>query len=184
VFSSAVGNGSAHALSANNWAVGDYWEFHVSTVGFMDLQVSFAQRSDNIGPTNFALAYSIDHISFTTVAPGFFQVHADNSDGTWNSSTANTNTSKTFDLSATNVLENAPHVYFRLTSIIPNPLSGASRIDDFSITATAIPEPAHLAIAAVVSLLICGRRIPGYRSRRCAFHKPANAQTIETCPRR
>jgi hypothetical protein len=162
VFSSAIGNGSAHALSANNWAPGDYWEFHVSTVGFTDLQLSFAQRSDNIGPTNFSLTYSLDHITFTTIGPSFFEVRADNSLGTWNSSTSNTNTIKTFDLSATNVLENAPDVYFRLTSTFGNPPSGTSRIDDFSIMATAIPEPNRLALVALLALLVSSRCLRNY----------------------
>src|SRR4051812_2362025 len=100
VFSSAIGNGSANSLSANRWAEGDYWEFHVGTVGFVDLQLSFAQRSDNTGPTNFTLAYSLDHTTFTTIGPSFFQVRADNSGGAWNSSTPNANTSQTFNLSA------------------------------------------------------------------------------------
>ncbi len=159
VFSSAIGNGSANALSANRWAVGDYWEFHVSTIGFVDLQLSFAQRSDDTGPTNFTLAYSLDHTTFTTIGPSFFQVRADNSGGAWNPSTPNGNTIRTFDLSATNVLENVPDVYFRLTSTFGNPPAGTSRIDNFLITATAVPEPAYVALAAVAALVVCRRRV-------------------------
>src|SRR5215468_7187145 len=42
-FTTPAGNGSAHSLSANNWSIGDYWEFHVSTLGFQDIQLSMDQ---------------------------------------------------------------------------------------------------------------------------------------------
>jgi hypothetical protein len=104
------------------------------------------------------LAYSLDHTTFTTIGPSSFQVRADNSGGAWNSSTPNLNTIKTFDLSATNVLENAPDVYFRLTATFSGgPPTGTGRIDDFSITATAVPEPANAALAALATLVICQR---------------------------
>lgn len=90
-FSTAVGNGSANSLSADHWSPGDYWEFHVSTIGFVNLQLSFAQRADSTGPTNFTLAYSLDDTTFTTIGPSSFQVRADNSGGAWNSSTPNAN---------------------------------------------------------------------------------------------
>jgi hypothetical protein len=159
LFGSAVGNGSAHALSAGVWTAGDYWEFHVSTLDFVDLQLSFAQRSDNNGPTNFTLAYSLNHTTFTTIGPSFFQVRADNSGGAWNTSTPNADTIRTFDLSATNVLENVPDVYFRLSAPFGNP-SGASRIDDFAVIATAVPEPAvaTLGITAIAIALSHRRR--------------------------
>jgi len=162
VFSPATGNGSSSALSANRWTVGDYWEFHVSTLGFTNLQLSFAQRADSIGPTNFTLAYSLDHTSFTEVL-SFYQVRADNSGGGWNSSTPNTNTIRTLDLSTVNQLDNAPDAYFRLTSNIGNPSTGTGRIDDFSVTATVIPEPANLAIADTVVLILSRRRRHGSR---------------------
>jgi len=161
VFSSAVGNGSSSALSANSWAPGDYWEFHVSTVGFTSLQLSFAQRADSTGPTNFNLAYSLNHTSFTTVL-SFYQVRADNSGGGWNSSTPNLTTIRTVDLSAVTQVNNAPDVYFRLTSNIGGPSSGTGRIDDFSVTATAIPEPASLAIIGIAVLAL---------SRHAAFKR-------------
>ncbi len=160
LFSTAIGNGSANSLSANRWSSGDYWQFQVGTLNFIDVQVSFAQRSDNIGPTNFTFAYSLDGSTFTTIGPNFFQVRADNSGGAWNFSTGNPNTIMTFDLSATNVLENMPNVYFRLSALFTAPNSGTSRVDDFSITATAVPEPAGLALIGVTALLFC-RRHPG-----------------------
>jgi hypothetical protein len=120
--------------------------------------LSFAQRADNTGPTNFTLAYSLDDTSFTTIGPSFFQVRADNSGGAWNSSTPNTNTIKTFDVSAINALQNVPDVYFRLSSFGGNPPAGAGRIDDFTITATSVPELACLGLILCGGLLLSGER--------------------------
>ena len=142
-FSTAVGNGSANALSANNWTAGDYWQFRVSTTGFKDIQLSFAQRGDSTGPTNFNLAFSLDGASFTT-ALSFYTVRADNSGGGWNAGSPNAATVRAVDLSGYSQLNNASDVYFRLTSNVFGPSTSTGRIDDFHVTATAIPEPAHL----------------------------------------
>ena len=164
-FSTAIGNGSANSLSANHWTAGDYWEFHVSTIGFIDLQLSFAQRADNTGPTNFTLAYSLDHTSFTTIGPSFFQVRADNSGGAWNSSTPNANTIKTFDVSAINALENVSDVHLRLTSFGGNPPAGTGRIDDFTITATSVPEPGCVGLMVFGAFLLSRKM-----DRRIRYH--------------
>src|SRR5690242_12730327 len=44
-YSSPAGNGSAHSLSANNWATGDYIQFHASTAGFSSISISYDQTS-------------------------------------------------------------------------------------------------------------------------------------------
>jgi hypothetical protein len=33
------GNGSANSLAANTWAVGDYYQFQISTIGFTDVSI-------------------------------------------------------------------------------------------------------------------------------------------------
>ena len=41
-----TGNGSTDSFSVNNWSVGDYFQFEVSTVGFFtNIFVSFSQTS-------------------------------------------------------------------------------------------------------------------------------------------
>src|SRR5215471_11273352 len=57
-FTTAAGNGSAHSLSANNWSIGDYWQFHVSTLGFQNIQLRMDQAAAFNGPTNFDLLIS------------------------------------------------------------------------------------------------------------------------------
>ena len=151
IFSTAVGNGSANALSANNWTAGDYWQFRVSTTGFKDIQLSFAQRGDSTGPTNFNLAFSLDGANFTT-ALSFYTVRADNSGGAWNAGSPNAATVRAVDLASFTQLNNASDVYFRLTSNVFGPPASTGRIDDFQVTATAIPEPAHLLLPGLAVL--------------------------------
>jgi len=44
-YSSPTGNGSAKSYSANAWAVNDYWQFQVSTVGYTNITLSYDQTS-------------------------------------------------------------------------------------------------------------------------------------------
>src|SRR6266446_9928561 len=52
VYSSPAGNGSAHSYSANTWAVGDYWQFQTSTLGFSGIALSWDQASSSTGPVH------------------------------------------------------------------------------------------------------------------------------------
>jgi hypothetical protein len=151
-YSTAVGNGSANALSANHWKPGDYWEFHVSTIGFSGLQLIFAQTADSTGPTNFNLTFSLDGVTFTT-AQSFYQVLANNSGGLWNSGSPNAATVKSVNLSSFTELNQAPDVFFRLTSNIGGPSASLGRIDNVQVTASVIPEPGNLVLAGLTLLL-------------------------------
>src|SRR2546425_122973 len=42
-WSSPVGNGSVHSFSANTWAVNDYWQFQVSTLGYTSIALQWQQ---------------------------------------------------------------------------------------------------------------------------------------------
>src|SRR5262245_50023603 len=55
-YSNPAGNGSAQSFSANAWAVNDYFQFVVSTIGYSGLGVSFDQTSSATGPGRFTLA--------------------------------------------------------------------------------------------------------------------------------
>jgi hypothetical protein len=127
---------------------GDYWQFQFSTLGFAHLQLSFDARASFSGPTNMTLSYSLDGSSFTTFNP-----NVDVSVGTWNSAVRSLAFTRTFDFSALTALDNVPNVYLRLTANIPPFDTGNSgSIDNFLVTATAIPEPSSLALAAGVLL--------------------------------
>jgi hypothetical protein len=150
-FSSVIGNGSATALGADHWVGGDYWQFQLSTLGFAHLQLSFDARASFAGPTNITLSYSRDGSSFTTLNPNVNVPTGSN----WNSSVRSLAYAHTFDLTAVTALDNAPNLYFRLTANLPPFDTGNSAsIDNFIVTATAIPEPSSLAL--VTGALLAG----------------------------
>jgi hypothetical protein len=146
VYSNPSGNGSTESWSSTNWAVGDYWQFQVSTVGFQDIQVSFDQTSSsggtsgNGGPRDFKLAYSIDGSAFTD-----FQNYAVSA-YSWSSGSTIAASQYAFDLSAIISLQNSAAVYLRLvdTGTVSAgggtvASSGTNRVDNFTVTGTAIP---------------------------------------------
>jgi hypothetical protein len=67
VYSNPSGNGSPEALSANNWAIGDFYEANVSTLGFNRLSVSWSQTRSNTGPAEFELQYSVDGANYLPI---------------------------------------------------------------------------------------------------------------------
>lgn len=162
LFTSAVGNGSATSWAADHWTVGDYWQFQTSTVGFTGIQLSLAQRAVPSGPTNFSLAFSLDGVNFTTAVVQY-GIRSDANLGAWDSGSANAGTVSSFSLSSFTQLNNASAVYFRVLDNVPG--SGESRIDDFQVFATAVPEPTTLAILSAAALIGCG----GTRLRRRRF---------------
>lgn len=155
-FSSAVGNGSANALRADHWAIGDYWQFHVSTVGFAHVQLSFDMICSLGGSiSNFTLAYSLDGSSFTT-----YNSNVGVPWGTWNATTGNSACTITFNLTSRTELDGAPDVYFRLVDNLPavSPLNTQS-VDNFIVSATLIPEPSNVALAGLgAAVLVILRR--------------------------
>src|SRR5262249_15573774 len=64
-YSSPAGNGSAHSFSSNVWAIGDYYQFQVSTVGQSQIGLVFDQTSSGTGPRDFKVAYSTNGTTFT-----------------------------------------------------------------------------------------------------------------------
>jgi len=153
-FSNPSGNGSAESWNTNSWAVGDYYQFEVSTLGQSGVAFSWDQTRSSSGPgnaspndPNFRLQYGTDGINFTDVVDYLVPVV------TWNNTTADSSTMFSQDLSSVAALNNQANVYFRLTAISP-PLNsgGQSRVDN--VTVTVIPEPASslLLVAGLAAL--------------------------------
>jgi hypothetical protein len=175
---SPSGNGSAHSYSGNTWAVGDYFQFSVATIGFQDIKLSWAQSSSSTGPGEFKLAYQVNGGGFTdfldykvlpnqSAAPGA---------GIWNMTTAIAAYNYTVDLSSISALDNAASVVFRLIvrttadSTPPGTIAtaGTSRVDDFKIDATPIPEASEWGVISSIGLLaIFGLRT--WRERRSSI---------------
>lgn len=157
-WSTPAGNASANSLSANNWAIGDYWQFKVSTSGFEDIAVSWDQTRSPEGPAFYDLAYSLDGVSFTIVLDDF-QVAA----VTW-SSGGNHKPASFFDpsLSGFPVLDDESHVYFRIVAASnASDSDGTSRIDNFTVSGTQIVTPPVAAPDAGGSLLLLSMALGG-----------------------
>jgi hypothetical protein len=138
-YSSPSGNGSARSLSSQTWAVGDYWQFKVSTAGYQGINVSFDQMSSNTGPGTNKLMYSTDGINFTQFG-SVYQVINDS----WTSSgTPKTTSHYSFDLSSITDINNQATVFFRLVDASTTSVNGGtvattgtSRMDNFTVTGT------------------------------------------------
>ncbi len=155
VYSNPGGNGSTKALSSNNWAVGDYYQFKVATTGYSGIKASWDQTGSNTGPAPFKIQYSTtaggasgysDIMSYTL--PN--RLPSATGAVTWSSTTPIALDSTTFraDLSANSAVNNKSEVYFRLVCTAATAIGsgstfgsgGTGRIDNFTVTAvTTIP---------------------------------------------
>ena len=157
IYSNPVGNGSFESLSSTNWAVGDFYQFALSTVGYMNLTVSFDQISSGSGPSQFQFTYSTDGTTFIPFGSPYSVLSAPS----WSSGTPTPLTSYTNVLTSITALDNAPIVYFRLVNNSGTAVNGGSiaaggtdRVDTFMVQATLIPEPGVMALVGGLGLLV------------------------------
>jgi len=144
-WSSPAGNGSAHSFSVNTWAVGDYSQFQLSTVGFSGLSLSYDQTSSTTGPRDFNLSYSLDGTTFTQIG-STYSVLPNSAPNAWNTTTSSSLFTFSYDLGST--IDNSPTVYFRITDADTTSanggtvaVAGTDRIDNFTVFTTPVPEP-------------------------------------------
>lgn len=169
-YSNPAGNGSAESFSANNWAVGDYYQFQVSTIGFTGIGVSYDQISSSTGPGQFNFQYSTDGSLFTTVG-STYSVLVNAAPDLWSSGIPVTTTSFFYDLSTVTALNNQAAVYFRLTDAStvaanggPVATTGTDRVDNFLVMTppvNPVPEPSTVVLASLgglVALMAIRRR--------------------------
>ena len=169
VWSSPVGNGSAKSFSANNWTVGDYYQFRASSLGYSGISLRWDQTGSSTGPTNFSLLYSTDSganfTEFATYAVVKSLNFSDGSTGTgWASTKTATNTSFSYDFSSITGLDNSSNILFRLsqlnnitTGTTPVAATGTGRIDNVIITAS-VPEPSTGALLVLGSVALVAVR--------------------------
>ncbi len=155
---SSGGNGSNRGFAGTTWANGDYFQFSISTTGYSSITITWDQYSPSDGPRDFRLSYSMNGTNFTNST-----TFTMSDSPTWNTSTPQTGTATNFsiDLSAVSALANANSVYFRLTNSSAAAVNGGAVgyysytvLDNFTISGTAIPEPASMAfLASLLSFL-------------------------------
>lgn len=145
-----AGNGSPNSFSSNTWAVGDYWQFSFSTLGYTDLKLSFDTISSGTGPRDFTLFYSVDGANYAS-----FGVYAarENTNPPWSSGSATVLDTLSMDLSALTILDNQTSVSVRLINTTATSASmgtvgtgGTNRIDNFTVMLTPVPEPGTWAL--------------------------------------
>lgn len=150
-----AGNGSYYSWSANTWAVGDYYQFEVNTLGDSGVTLSFDQTSSNTGPGGYNLAYSTDGVNFINFTS--YTVLANATPNTpWSTTTYNSAYTFNYDLSAISALNNQSTVFFRLvdnSTVSANGgtvgTGGTDRVDNFDVSASPVPEPSSIALGLV-----------------------------------
>lgn len=130
VYSSPAGNGSSHSFSSTYWAIGDYYQFSVSTIGFQNITVTFDQYSSATGPKYFVVQYSTDGSAFTQFGANYVVASA-----AWSS--------YSIDLSSITALNNASTIYIRLVDSSTTSANGGTvgtggtdRVDNFTVSAS------------------------------------------------
>jgi hypothetical protein len=159
-WSSPSGNGSSNAWSANNWLLGDYYQFTVSSVGFQNITIAYDQVGSATGPGHFDFEYSTDGSTFTPVGSIYNVV----SSPSWNPNTASGAATQSFsyDLSLITALNNLSTAYFRIVDQSATTggavnggnvgTGGTGRVDNFIVNATPVPEPSTIALAVLGGL--------------------------------
>jgi hypothetical protein len=166
-WSNPAGNGADHGVngglrsqSANEWTVGDYFQFQVSTLLYNDIMLAWDQTRSGTGPAGFKLQYSTDGVNFTDDLTYTVLENSVANGGAWSATPPGTylpNYHVGADLSAIPGLENQPVVYFRLTATaIGSSTNGTNRVDNFRVTGILVPEPGTAVLIAMVGMAIVG----------------------------
>jgi hypothetical protein len=151
-YSPYVGNGSAYSFGASNtWAVGDFFQFAVSTTGYQNIQISYDQVGNSTGPGTFFLAYSTDGSIFTKFGSDYAV-----SAGKWSSTISTNANSFSFNLNSITAINGQSIVYFRVVDDSTIAIGGGTvtgleddRIDNFLVSAQPVPEPSVMALAVL-----------------------------------
>lgn len=165
VYSNPVGNGSNESFSSNFWAAGDYYQFKVATTGYQNVMVTWDQTSSNTGPRDFNLQYSTDGSNFSNFSSYSVLANA-NPNNTWSSTTYHSEFTMSADLSSISGLNNQAAVYIRMTQVGTVSANGGTvatggtnRIDNVTVEASLVPEPASLAVLGLGAFGLLRRRL-------------------------
>lgn len=155
-YSSPAGNGSAHSFSSNVWAIGDYYQFQVSTAGESQIGLVFDQTSSGTGPRDFKVAYSTNGTTFTDT--GFTtQAPVNGSPNVaWGAGAGVQSLYRRFvDLSTIPAVENQATLFLRIidtSTVSANggavATAGTDRVDNVSVLSQ-VPEPCSMLLAMI-----------------------------------
>ena len=155
-YSSPTGNGSTYAFSSNNWAIGDYYQVSVSTIGYSGVSISWDQTRSSTGPATFDAVMSIDGgANWTTILAEYSVVPAGlatTNTTNWNSTTSQA--AFTLTAVAGAAADEQANVLFRLRSTVMSVSPGTNRIDNFIVST--VPAPGAIALLGLAGLI--GRR--------------------------
>ena len=155
-YSSPAGNGSTYAFSSNNWAIGDYYQVSVSTIGYSGVSISWDQTRSSTGPATFDAVMSIDGgANWTTILAEYSVVPAGlatTNTTNWNSTTSQA--AFTLTAVAGAAADEQANVLFRLRSTVMSVSPGTNRIDNFIVST--VPAPGAIALLGLAGLI--GRR--------------------------
>lgn len=165
-WSTPGGNGSANSFSANTWAVGDYWQFSVSTLGYQDITLTWDQYRSSTAPAAWDFAYSLNGVNFTVALDNYAP-----STSTWSSGSTIAGAGLSVNLMAVSDLDNASTVFFRIIAdSSASNSSGTSRIDNFTVNGTGIstnvPDsiPSFAGLGCVLAVLVSLRRMTRFNN--------------------
>ena len=149
VWSLPAGNGSAHSLSSNNWAIGDFIQFNFNTNGFTGISLTWDQVGSATGPRDFKVQYSVNGGPFKD-ATGTNSTYQVLSSPAFSSTTPVSTHTRTLDLSGDSSV-NGSIVVVRLVVTTSTAINGGtvtadgtSAIDNFTVSASgaaATPTP-------------------------------------------
>ncbi|MCW5898838.1 MAG: T9SS type A sorting domain-containing protein [Flavobacteriales bacterium] len=130
-YTNPAGNGSVESFSANNWAIGDYYQVRFPTTGYEAITVGWAQTRSGTGPADFKLEWSADGTNFSALTDyTVAQV-------TW--STTVPNPASVFAaVSLPAGANNLSNVWVRFTSKETTAAAGTNRIDDIVVRGTTL----------------------------------------------
>lgn len=138
-----AGNGSVAAWSFTNWPTAaapdlpnDYVQFAVSTVGYTDITLGFAERRSGTGIRTLEVHYSTDGTAFTLLPGSVTGVPDDTNFRT-----------QFFDLSAITALDNNPNAAFRIYGYSAEAAAGTWRFDDVTISGEPPAGTAEVAVS-------------------------------------
>jgi len=159
-WSSPAGNGSTFSLSSNNWSVGDYYQITVSTVGFTDISLAWDQTRSSTGPSIFDVRMSVDGTNFTTILAGYTVIQAGlTGTGTLAWSVAN-GVQAAFATTVASIAgaDEQASLTFRFVNTSTVAAGGTNRIDNITVSGTAVPAPGAIALLGLAGLASRRRR--------------------------